>query len=126
MSDDGETLLEMARANDRDVNDELAATGGHVCEMYFSGAIGYHIHVATGETSPQYLTRTALLQALDEVLFERVYVDETDDVDEARAAVERELHEMCRPLAAEHIADEYESNLRSLQEAQEEIKENDP
>jgi hypothetical protein len=92
--------------------------------MSFSGAVGYHVHVATGETSTDYLTRTALLQALDDVLFERLGVHDDPDPSDARATVERQLREVLdlAPHTAELVADEYESNLRSLRETQAEAE----
>ena len=116
---DGQDAFQTARENDEQVNEMLADTGGRIAMMQYDGAIGYHIHVATGETDPEYLWKVALLQALDEMAFETLYVDE-DTPALARDQVESQLREMFPMFQAEQIAAAFEDNLSDLIDVQEE------
>ena len=109
--------LDVASEENNRVNDMLADTDGAICEMSFNGAIGYHVNIATGETDPEYLWKVALLQALDESVFEMMYVD-ADEPDEARRQVERELGEYFDRHTTEYVGEQFEGNLRSLIETQ--------
>lgn len=113
--------FEVARENDKRVNRMLSDTDGAVAVMEYTGAIGYHIHIATGETEPEYIWKVALLQALDDVVFEMAYVDADTPV-EAREQLEWDLKDAFQPLVAEAVADEFESNLSELIETQEDIE----
>lgn len=121
MSDDGDgaNAFDVATANDQCVNEMLADTDGSVCTMEYTGAIGYHIHVASGESDPEYLWKIALLQALDDALFGEIHVDEANPSD-ARDQLERQIEGRLDPFTADFIANEFESNLTDLITVQEE------
>lgn len=112
--------FDVAKDNDTEVNRMLADTDGAIASMQYTGTIGYHIHVAEGETHPEYLWKIALLEALDTAMFDMMHVG-ADDVPEARRQVERELKESFDPFTAEFVADEFEDNLRGLIETQREF-----
>ena len=103
-----------------DVNERLAETNGAISAMGMSGAIGYHHFVATGETDPEYLWKVALIQALEETVFEMTYVDAPNPRD-ARDQLERDLERSFDPFTAETVAEQFEENLRDLIDSQEEI-----
>ena len=110
--------FDMAKRTCEDVNERLAETDGAISAMGLSGAIGYHHFVATGESHPEYLAKVALLEALDETIFEMLYVDEAHPND-ARHQVERELKRSMDPYTAETVADRFEEKLTDLIEVQE-------
>lgn len=110
--------LDVARDAVKDVNSMLADTDGKIAAMAFNGAAGYHQYVAKGETDPEYLWRIALLQALDDTIFEMMHVD-GDSPAEARRQMERQLKNEFPAFTAEYIADEFESNLEDIIEVQE-------
>jgi hypothetical protein len=116
-ANDGESAFDVATESDRQVNELLAGTDGKICTMEYAGAIGYHINVARGETDPEFLWKIALLQALDETVFEMMYVDETHPED-ARRQVERELERSFDPFTAERVAEVFEEKLTDLIETQ--------
>lgn len=109
--------FDVATDNDKLVNRLLADTDGSICTMEYDGTIGYHIYVATGETDPEFLWKVALLQALDETVFEMMYVD-ADETREARRQIERQLRDSLDPHTAEYVADRFEDKLASLIETQ--------
>lgn len=111
--------FDVATETDKRVNRMLADTDGAICSMEYTGTIGYHINVATGETDPEYLWKIALLQALDDTVFERMYVDAEDPRD-ARDQLERQLGESFDPFVAEQLAEDFEENLAELIEVQSE------
>lgn len=122
MSTDSENAFDVATEGDNRVNRMLADTDGSICKMGYNGTIGYHIYVAEGETDPEYLWKIALLQALDETVFEMMYVD-AEDPAEATRQVRQELVRSLDPLTAETVAEQFEDNLTSLIEAQETVAE---
>ncbi|RYJ13295.1 hypothetical protein ELS19_04480 [Halogeometricum borinquense] len=110
--------FDVATETDKQVNQMLAETDGRICTMEFSGAIGYHLNVATGESDPEYLWKLALLQAFDETVFEMMHVD-AKDAATAREQIETQLEDSFRPLAVESVADVFEEKLADLVETQE-------
>lgn len=106
-------------ANSR-VNEMLADTDGAIASMELTGAIGYHINVATGETDPEYLWKIAFLQALNTAGLEMAHVN-ADTPERAREQLSRTLREMFDPMTADYIGEEFENNLRRLIESQENI-----
>lgn len=118
MSETQKHPFDVATDGVEEVNEMLAETDCAIAEMAFDGAIGYHEYVAKGESHPEYLWKTALLQALDETVFEMMYVDNEDPRD-ARMQVEHELGEYFDSFTAEFVADQFEDNLNSLIDAQE-------
>jgi len=118
MSESQEHPFDAATSNVEEVNEMLADTDGTIAQMSFDGAVGYHNYVATGEAHPDYLWKTALLQALDETVFEMMYVVSEDSRD-ARMEVQRELERHFDAFTAETIADNFEEKLEHLIEVQE-------
>lgn len=118
MSETEQHPFDIATEAVRDVNDRLADTDGAICEMQFDGAVGYHNYIADGVADPEYLWRTALLQALDETIFEMMHVDDST-ASGARAQVERQLEGSLDPFTAEAVAETFEDRLESLIEVQE-------
>ena len=118
MSESEEHPFDAATSNVKEVNQMLADTDGALAEMSFDGAVGYHEYVATGESHPEYLWKTALLQALDETVFEMMHVGDEDPRD-ARMEVQRALERHFDAFTAETIADNFEDNLRNLIDVQE-------
>lgn len=110
--------FDVATEDDKKVNEMLAETDGAICAMEYTGTIGYHINVAKGEVDPEYLWKVVLLQALDESVFEMMYVDAKDPRD-ARAQLERDLDEYFDARTAEHVAELFEEKLTGLIEVQE-------
>lgn len=110
--------FDIATETDEQVNEMLAATDGSICAMEYDGAIGYHINVAKGETDPEYLWKIALLQALDETVFEMVYVDE-EEPREARIELQHQISQSFDPMTAEHVSEVFEEKLTDLIEVQE-------
>lgn len=118
MSDSQEHPFDAATSNVEEVNEMLADTDGTIAQMSFDGALGYHNYIATGESHPEYLWKTALLQALDETVFEMMYVDDEDPRD-ARMQVQLELERHFDAFTAENVADNFEEKLNHLIEVQE-------
>ena len=114
--------FDVATESDNRVNKMLAETDGAICSMEYAGAIGYHINVAEGETEPEYLWKIALLQALDETVFEMMFVDAEEPTD-ARFQIERELREYFDHHTSEYVADLFEEKLADLIEVQKEAAE---
>jgi hypothetical protein len=114
---DDEHPFDVAKANNERVNEMLADTDGKIAAMEHSGAIGYHINVAKGETDPEYLWKIALLQALDDTVFEMLFVDSQNPSD-ARSQLEAQLTDSFDPFTAEAVADRFEQELESLIEVQ--------
>lgn len=119
---DDDHPFDVATEDDKRVNQMLAETDGAICSMQYNGPIGYHINIAKGETSPEYLWKVALLQALDETVFEMMYVDEERPAD-ARRQIERDLEEYFDPFTAEHVAELFEEKLENLIQSQEDLAE---
>ena len=117
MSDD-RNPFSASREYDMWINDDLADTDGDICMMEYSGPIGYHIHVATGETHPKYLWKVAFFQAVSETLLDMVWVDDPDPAD-AREQLEHGLSVCVDPVMREEISVLFEDNLRELIAAQE-------
>lgn len=122
MATSDEHPFDIATENVKEVNAMLADTDGAIAAMSFDGAVGYHHYVAAGETDPEYLWRTAFLKALDDTVLEMAYVD-ADHPEDARHQLERHLGDYFDPLTAEYVADEFEQNLKRLQESHQEIQE---
>lgn len=110
--------FDVATEDDKKVNEMLAETDGAICAMEYTGTIGYHINLAKGEVDPEYLWKVALLQALDESVFEMMYVDEKDPR-EARVQLMWDLEEYFDSRTAERVGDLFEEKLTSLIEVQE-------
>lgn len=115
---EAEHPFDAATDNDERINEMLAETGGKIAAMEYTGTIGYHIHVAEGETDPEYLWKIALLQALDESVFEMMYVD-ADSATEARNQIESELERSFDSMTAGYVADVFEEKLAELIRTQE-------
>lgn len=118
MSQTEEHPFDIAVDANEDVNDLLAGTDGAICEMQFAGAIGYHVNVADGETDPEYLWKTAFLQAIDEVLLDMAMVD-ADTPGEAREQLDRQVLEEMGPFTKDALAESFEEHLESLIAVQE-------
>lgn len=112
-----QSAFDVARESDERVNEMLAETDGAIASMAYDGEIGYHIHVAKGETSPEYLWKVALFQAFDDMALEMTYVD-ADTPEEARWQLEDTLQDTFSPFVADAVADEFESNLEQLMDVQ--------
>jgi len=118
MSQTEEHPFDIAVDANEDVNDLLADTDGAICEMQFAGAIGYHVNVADGEAAPEYLWKTAFLQAIDDTLLEMAHID-ADTPEAARQQLEEQVVEQMGPFVRESLADSFEMHLRDLIEVQE-------
>lgn len=116
---DDPSPFDIARENDQRVNEMLAETDGAIASMQYQGTIGYHIHVARGESDPEYLWKIALLEALDEAVFQQAYVD-AEDPTGARRQIERALSDAFNPMTADYLAEQFEEKLRDLMETQQE------
>jgi len=110
-------IFELARDNDNAVNERLAETDGKIAAMQYDGRIGYHAHIATGETDPEYLWRVALSQALDRTLLEMVYID-GGTAHEAASQLDRQLGDSLQPHARERLVSAFEDQLEALIDAQ--------
>lgn len=110
--------FDIATDGAQEVNELLADTGGAICEMQFAGAIGYHVNVADGETDPEYLWKTAFLQAIDDTLLEMAHID-ADTPEAARQQLEEQVLEQIGPFARDDLAESFEMHLRDLIEVQE-------
>ena len=115
---DPQNALDMARDSCRDVNEKLADSDGKIAAMCITGTVGYHQYVATGETDPEYLYKIALLQALDESVFEMMHVD-ADEAGRAAQQVQTELERHFDAWTAEDVATRFQENLESLISVQE-------
>jgi len=110
--------FDVATDASEEVNEMLAATDGAIAEMQFAGAIGYHINVASGETEPEYLWKTAFHQAVDEVLLEMAMID-ADTPAGAREQLDEQVLDQFGPFSSDAMADAFEEKLEGLIEVQE-------
>lgn len=117
MSESEQHPFDIARDANQRVNDGLADTDGAIASMELTGAIGYHINIATGTTNPEYLWKVAFLQALDTAGLEMAHVD-ADTPEGAGDQLSRTLSEMFDPMTADYIREEFEDNLRQLIDTQ--------
>lgn len=116
---DAESPYETALAANKRVNDLIAASGD-IGAVQLAGVIGYHVNPSARDTRPGALWKVALLQALDDTIFDMIHVDDST-VEGARRTVEQGLSDYTDSMTRDFVGERFAGHLQTLIDRQEEF-----